>query len=83
MPRITVMAVRKRASYPSTDMHKMLLENCYEECGVDIILLEYFEAHGTGTEVSFIKCETDWLGVEVFVAAVSHGHKELEKNNMS
>jgi hypothetical protein len=37
-------------------MHKMLLEQCYEECGADINLMEYSEAHGTGTKVSFIYC---------------------------
>jgi hypothetical protein len=35
---------------------KMLLEECYQECGAASSLLEYFEAHGTGTKVTFIKC---------------------------
>jgi acyl transferase domain-containing protein len=41
--------------HPSGDMHKVLLEQCYHECGADTNLLEYVEAHGTGTKVCFIQ----------------------------
>jgi fatty acid synthase len=42
-------------SYPSGEMHKLLLEQCYQECGADTSALEYIEAHGTATEVCFFK----------------------------
>jgi fatty acid synthase len=38
--------------HPSGDVHKLLLDECYQECGSDFNLLEYFEAHGTGTKVN-------------------------------
>jgi fatty acid synthase len=40
--------------HPCGDMHRLLLEECYQECSADCSSLEYFEAHGTGTKVSFI-----------------------------
>jgi fatty acid synthase len=43
--------------HPSGDMHRWLLKECYQECGADISSLEYIEAHGTGTKVSFISLE--------------------------
>jgi fatty acid synthase len=42
-------------TYPSGDMHRLLLEQCYEECGADTRAVEYFEAHGTGTKVCFVE----------------------------
>jgi hypothetical protein len=44
-------------TYPSGDIHSLLLQNCYKECGVDISMLELFEAHGTGTKVSSIESQ--------------------------
>jgi fatty acid synthase len=44
--------------HPSGDMHRLLLENCYKECGVEISKLEFFEGHGTGTKVSFLAGQT-------------------------
>ena len=41
--------------HPSGEMHKVLLEQCYHECGADTNLLEYVEAHGTGTKVCFVQ----------------------------
>ena len=40
--------------HPSADRHKILLQKCYHECGVDTNLLEYVEAHGTATKVCFV-----------------------------
>jgi fatty acid synthase len=41
--------------HPSGDVHKLLVDECYQECGASKNLLEYFEAHGTGTKVSSIE----------------------------
>jgi fatty acid synthase len=41
--------------HPSGDMHKILLEQCYNEIGADTNLLEYVEGHGTGTKVCFFQ----------------------------
>jgi acyl transferase domain-containing protein len=38
--------------HPCGDTHKLLLDECYQECGTDKNLIEYFEGHGTGTRVS-------------------------------
>lgn len=38
-------------SYPSKKMQIILLEELYKECGVSPELVEYIEAHGTGTKV--------------------------------
>jgi fatty acid synthase len=43
---------------PSGDMHKLLLDECYQECGASKNLLQYFEAHGTGTKVSSVEGQT-------------------------
>jgi fatty acid synthase len=40
--------------HPSANTHKLLLDECYQECGADKNLLEYFEAHSTGTRVSSV-----------------------------
>jgi fatty acid synthase len=48
-------------TYPSGYMHKVLLEQCYQERGIDITALEYFEAHGTGTKVCFIQSQNKCL----------------------
>jgi hypothetical protein len=45
----------KGIMYPSRDMHKLLLDECYQGCGASKNLLEYFEGHGTGTKVSLLK----------------------------
>jgi fatty acid synthase len=44
--------------HPSGNAHKLLLDECYQECGADKNLLEYFEAHGTGTKVSSLQGQT-------------------------
>jgi fatty acid synthase len=44
--------------YPSGDIQRLLLENCYKECGAEISNLEFFEAHGTGTKVSSLGGQT-------------------------
>jgi hypothetical protein len=41
--------------YPSGSTHKLLLDECYHECGADKNLLNYFEGHGTGTRVSTVE----------------------------
>jgi fatty acid synthase len=41
--------------HPSGNTHILLLDECYQECGADMNLLEYFEGHGTGTKVSSIE----------------------------
>lgn len=35
-------------TYPSGPMQKVLLEEFYQECGIDPTILNYVEAHGTG-----------------------------------
>jgi fatty acid synthase len=45
-------------SYPSGDMHSLLLKNCYKECRAESRMLEFLEAHGTGTKVSSIESQT-------------------------
>jgi fatty acid synthase len=42
-------------SHPSGNTHKLLLDGCYQDCGADKNLLEYFEGHGTGTIVSTVE----------------------------
>jgi fatty acid synthase len=44
--------------HPSGNAHKLLLDECYQECGANKNLLEYFETHGTGTKVSSIEGQT-------------------------
>jgi fatty acid synthase len=44
--------------YPSANTHKLLLDECYQECGDSKNLLEYFEGHGTGTKVSSVEGQT-------------------------
>jgi hypothetical protein len=44
--------------HPSGSMHRLLLDECYQECGASKNLLEYFEAHGTGTKVSSVEGQT-------------------------
>jgi fatty acid synthase len=44
--------------HPSGNTHKLLLDECYQECGADKNLLQYCEAHGTGTTVSSIEGQT-------------------------
>lgn len=39
-------------TYPSGQMQQRLLEEFYQECGVDPRTLGFVEAHGTGTKVS-------------------------------
>jgi fatty acid synthase len=44
--------------YPSRYAHRLLLEQCYQECGTDPRTVKYFEAHGTATKVSFIQVQS-------------------------
>jgi fatty acid synthase len=44
--------------HPSGDIQRLLLENCYKECGAEMSNMEFFEAHGTGTKVSSLGCQT-------------------------
>jgi fatty acid synthase len=45
--------------HPSGDVHKLLLDESYHECGASKKLLGYFEGHGTGTKVSSVEGQTD------------------------
>jgi fatty acid synthase len=46
-------------TYPSRHLHKLLLDQCYEECGTDPSEVKYFEAHGTATKVCFIQVQAN------------------------
>ncbi|XP_021929707.1 fatty acid synthase-like [Zootermopsis nevadensis] len=41
--------------HPSRHAQKLLLEQCYQECGIDPSAVKYIEAHGTGTRVCIFK----------------------------
>jgi fatty acid synthase len=41
-------------AYPSRDMQSQLMEQVYEEIGIEPTSLDYLEAHGTGTRVSLL-----------------------------
>ncbi|XP_022832191.1 fatty acid synthase-like [Spodoptera litura] len=38
-------------SYPASDTQKLLLKEFYEECSIPPSMIEFLEAHGTGTKV--------------------------------
>jgi fatty acid synthase len=48
-------------TYPSQKMQKQLLEEFYEECGVNPMSLDFLEAHGTGTKVSLLMVKKCFL----------------------
>jgi fatty acid synthase len=43
--------------YLSRYTQKLLLEQCYQECGIDT-RIEYFEAHGAATNVCFVQVQS-------------------------
>jgi fatty acid synthase len=47
--------------HPSRNSQKLLLEQCYQECGTDPRTVKYFEAHGTATKVCFIQVQSKSL----------------------
>jgi fatty acid synthase len=44
--------------HPSRYAQKLLLEQCYQECGIDPSTVGYFEAHGTATNVCFFQVQS-------------------------
>jgi fatty acid synthase len=44
--------------HPSRYAQKLLLEQCYQECGIDPRTVGYFEAHGTATKVCFVEAQS-------------------------
>jgi 3-oxoacyl-(acyl-carrier-protein) synthase len=48
-------------TYPSREMQKQLMEEFYEECGVNPTSLDLIEAHGTGTKVSLLMVKKCFL----------------------
>jgi fatty acid synthase len=44
----------KGITYPSREMQTQLMEQFYEEIGIEPSSLDYLEAHGTGIRVSLL-----------------------------
>jgi fatty acid synthase len=47
-------------TFPSGQMQKALLEEFYQECAINPTVLDYIEAHGTGTKVQTIEVLIRW-----------------------
>jgi fatty acid synthase len=44
--------------HPSRHAQKLLLEQCYQECGTDPRTVKYFETHGTATKVCLFQVQS-------------------------
>jgi fatty acid synthase len=49
-------------SFPSCLLQAQLMEQVYEECGINPASVDFVEAHATGTKVSLLILER-WLGM--------------------
>jgi fatty acid synthase len=45
-------------TYPSRELQTQLMEQFYEEIGIEPTSLDFLEAHGTGTRVSLLNKST-------------------------
>jgi hypothetical protein len=55
-------------TYPSGQMQKTLLEEFYQECAINPTVLDYIEAHGTGTKVQYIEVSIKWMKADNFLS---------------